>query len=60
MAGRDLVFFQVLKATLGSGDVCLQAWSVLQGSALRTFVVLFGRLEERLFVAFFLEIQKGR
>ena len=40
IAGRDLVFFQVLKATLGSGDVCLQAWSVLQGPAVLAFVVL--------------------
>ena len=59
MAGRDLVFFQVLKATLSSGDICLQDWSVLQGRALRTFVVPFGRVEERVFVSFFLEIQKG-
>ena len=31
---------QVLKATLGSGNVCLQAVSVLQGLAVLTIIVL--------------------
>ena len=43
MGGRKLEkldFLQVLKATLGSGDMCLQAWFVLQGPAVLAFVVL--------------------
>ena len=43
MGGRKLEkldFLQVLKATLGTGDMCLQAWSVLQGPAVLAFVVL--------------------
>ena len=43
MGGRKLEkldFLSVLKATLGSGDMCLQAWFVLQGPAVLAFVVL--------------------
>ena len=43
MGGRKLEkldFLQVLKATLGAGDMCLQAWCVLQGPAALAFVVL--------------------
>ena len=37
---RELVFLQVQKATLGTGDMCLQAWFVLQGPSVLAFVVL--------------------
>ena len=37
---EKLDFLQVLKATLGTGDMCLQAWFVLQGPAVLALVVL--------------------
>ena len=37
---EKLDFLQVLEATLGTGDICLQAWFVLQGPAVLAFVVL--------------------
>ena len=43
MGGRKLEkldFLSVLKGTLGSGGMCLQAWFVLQGPAVLAFVVL--------------------
>ena len=46
MAGRKLEklekldFLQVLNATLGSENICLQAWFILHGLAVFAFVVL--------------------
>ena len=37
---EKLDFLQVLNATLGSENMCLQAWFVLQGPAVLAFVVL--------------------
>ena len=37
---EKLDFLEYLKATLGTTDMCLQAWFVLQGPAVLAFVVL--------------------